>query len=29
LIKEYLGHKEIQNTVRYTTLNAERFKGLW
>ena len=29
LIHEYLGHKQIQNTVRYTTLSAERFRGLW
>jgi len=29
LIQEYLGHREIQNTVRYTVLNARRFEGLW
>ena len=29
LIQEYLGHKQIQNTVRYTTLSADRFRGLW
>jgi site-specific recombinase XerD len=29
LIQEYLGHREIQNTVRYTVLNARRFAGLW
>ncbi len=29
LIQEYLGHKQIQNTVRYTALNAKRFRGLW
>jgi site-specific recombinase XerD len=29
LIQDYLGHKQIQNTVRYTALNADRFKGLW
>lgn len=29
LIQEYLGHREIQNTVRYTALNAGRFRGLW
>jgi type 1 fimbriae regulatory protein FimB len=29
LIQEYLGHKQIQNTVRYTTLNSARFAGLW
>ena len=29
LIQDYLGHKQIQNTVRYTALNAERFAGLW
>ena len=29
LIKEYLGHKQIQDTVRYTALNPARFAGLW
>lgn len=29
LIQDYLGHKQIQNTVRYTALNARRFVGLW
>jgi site-specific recombinase XerD len=29
LIQDYLGHKQIQNTVRYTTLNPNRFAGLW
>ncbi|HEV8552903.1 MAG TPA: tyrosine-type recombinase/integrase [Casimicrobiaceae bacterium] len=29
LIQDYLGHKQIQNTVRYTALNAGRFVGLW
>ena len=29
LIQDYLGHKQIQNTVRYTALNAGRFAGLW
>src|SRR5437773_5147190 len=29
LIQDYLGHKQIQNTVRYTTLNAARFANLW
>ncbi|WP_287963022.1 tyrosine-type recombinase/integrase [Alcanivorax sp.] len=29
LIQEYLGHKNIQNTVRYTQTNAKRFEGLW
>ena len=29
LIQDYLGHKQIQNTVRYTALNAARFVGLW
>jgi site-specific recombinase XerD len=28
-IQDYLGHKNIQHTVRYTQLSAERFKGLW
>lgn len=29
LIQEYLGHRQVQNTVRYTTLDARRFEGLW
>jgi site-specific recombinase XerD len=29
LIQEYLGHKYIQNTVRYARLNPARFEGLW
>lgn len=29
LIQEYLGHRNIQHTVRYTELNASRFRGLW
>ena len=29
LIQDYLGHKQIQNTVRYTALNPNRFVGLW
>jgi site-specific recombinase XerD len=29
LIQDYLGHKQIQNTVRYTALNPNRFAGLW
>ncbi len=29
LIQDYLGHKQIQNTVRYTALNSARFTGLW
>jgi type 1 fimbriae regulatory protein FimB/type 1 fimbriae regulatory protein FimE len=28
-IQDYLGHKNIQHTVRYTQLSAQRFKGLW
>ena len=28
-IQDYLGHKNIQHTVRYTQLSANRFKGLW
>lgn len=28
-IQAYLGHKSIQNTVRYTELSAQAFKGLW
>lgn len=29
LIQDYLGHKQIQNTVWYTALNPARFAGLW
>ncbi len=29
LIQDYMGHKQIQNTVRYTATNAKRFEGLW
>lgn len=28
-IQDYLGHKNISNTVRYTELSATRFKGLF
>jgi type 1 fimbriae regulatory protein FimE len=28
-IQHYLGHKNIQHTVRYTELNAKRFAGFW
>lgn len=28
-IQHYLGHKNIQNTVRYTEVAATRFKGFW
>lgn len=28
-IQHYLGHKNIQHTVRYTQLSAERFKSFW
>ena len=28
-IQDYLGHANIQNTVRYTHLSAARFEGLW
>lgn len=28
-IQDYLGHANIQNTVRYTYLSATRFEGLW
>jgi type 1 fimbriae regulatory protein FimB len=29
LIQDYLGHRNIQHTVRYTATNAERFEKLW
>jgi len=28
-IQHYLGHKNIQHTVRYTELSPARFKGFW
>src|SRR3954468_21829485 len=28
-LQHYLGHKNIQHTVRYTELAAERFKSFW
>lgn len=28
-IQDYLGHRNIQHTVRYTQLAPERFRGLW
>ena len=29
LIQDYLGHRNIRHTVRYTASNAARFKGVW
>ncbi len=29
LIQDYLGHRNIQHTVRYTATNAQRFEKLW
>ncbi|MUM52818.1 tyrosine-type recombinase/integrase [Klebsiella variicola] len=29
LIQDYLGHRNIRHTVRYTASNAERFEGVW
>jgi type 1 fimbriae regulatory protein FimE len=28
-IQDYLGHRSIQSTVRYTELAPARFRGLW
>ncbi|MCP5135134.1 MAG: tyrosine-type recombinase/integrase [Gammaproteobacteria bacterium] len=28
-IQHYLGHKNIQHTVRYTELSSNRFKDFW
>jgi site-specific recombinase XerD len=28
-LQHYLGHKNIQHTVRYTELRADRFKDFW
>lgn len=29
LIQDYLGHRNIRHTVRYTASNAKRFDGIW
>ncbi len=29
LIQDYLGHRDIQHTVRYTTTNPATFEKLW
>ncbi|HGB4478446.1 TPA: tyrosine-type DNA invertase [Salmonella enterica] len=29
LIQDYLGHRNIQHTVRYTASNPARFEGIW
>ncbi|EIJ8311986.1 tyrosine-type recombinase/integrase, partial [Salmonella enterica] len=29
LIQDYLGHRNIRHTVRYTASNAARFGGVW
>ena len=28
-LQSYLGHKNIQNSVRYTSLASTRFRGFW
>jgi len=28
-IQDYLGHRSIQHTVRYTELSPDRFKAFW
>ena len=28
-VQHYLGHKNIQHTVRYTELSSERFNTFW
>jgi site-specific recombinase XerD len=28
-LQAYLGHRNIQNTTRYTALSQDRFKGFW
>jgi len=28
-LQAYLGHKNIQHTVRYTELSADRFRNFW
>jgi type 1 fimbriae regulatory protein FimE len=29
VIQHYLGHRNIQHTVRYTEMAPDRFKGFW
>ncbi|ECH5906058.1 tyrosine-type recombinase/integrase, partial [Salmonella enterica] len=29
LIQDYLGHRNISHTVRYTASNPDRFKKVW
>lgn len=29
LIQDFLGHRDIQSTVRYTQTNPERFRNMW
>lgn len=29
LIQDYLGHKDIKHTVRYTRTNSARFHNIW
>lgn len=29
VIQDYMGHKEIANTAKYTALASARFKGIW
>lgn len=29
LIQDYLGHRNIHHTVRYTASNVQRFQGIW
>ena len=28
-LQDYLGHRQIQHTVRYTELASDRFNGFW
>ncbi len=29
IIQDYLGHKNVQNTVIYTRLSGKQFEGIW
>ena len=29
VIQDYLGHKNVQNTVIYTRLSGKQFEGMW
>jgi hypothetical protein len=28
-VQAYMGHRQVMNTVRYTAVDAERFRSIW